>query len=52
MKLGKSLSEHIQLFQKIALIVEQQGEMLDHIEFNVGEVVDYAAEAKVELQAT
>eukprot|EP00121_Abeoforma_whisleri_P009507 Awhi_evm1s8743 len=50
-KLEKSLRELNQLFQEIALLVEQQGEMLDHIEFNVGEAVDYTAEAKVELKA-
>jgi syntaxin 1B/2/3 len=37
------------MFLDMALLVEQQGETLDHIEINVGEAEDYTEEAKAEL---
>ncbi|KAJ3626951.1 hypothetical protein Zmor_004106, partial [Zophobas morio] len=49
LKLEKSIRQLHQMFLDMALLVEQQGETLDHIEINVGEAEDYTEEAKAEL---
>lgn len=38
------------MFVDMAMMVHQQGEMLDNIEINVGEAVDYMRKANVELK--
>lgn len=49
LKLEKSIRALHQLFVDMALLVEQQGEMLDRIEFNVTNAEDYTADATQQL---
>ncbi|KJE96279.1 syntaxin 1.1 [Capsaspora owczarzaki ATCC 30864] len=49
-KLEKSIRELHELFLDMAILVEQQGEMIDRIEFNVGQAADHVAESKKELK--
>jgi len=46
--LEQSVAELHQMFLDFALLTEQQGEMLDQIEFNVTQAADYVEEANVE----
>lgn len=50
-KLEKSIKELHQLFLDMAVLINQQGEMLDRIEFNVSNAEDYTAEAAVQLNS-
>ncbi len=50
-KLEKSIKELHQLFLDMAVLIDQQGEMLDRIEFNVSNAEDYTAEAAVQLNS-
>ncbi|KNC77025.1 hypothetical protein SARC_10504, partial [Sphaeroforma arctica JP610] len=49
-KLEKSIRELHELFVDMAILVEQQGEMVDRIEFNVTQSTDYVEQAVVELK--
>jgi t-SNARE complex subunit (syntaxin) len=49
-RLEKSINELYQIFLDMATLVEQQGEMLDAIEFNVAKSEGYQEEAVVELK--
>ena len=46
--LEQSVAELHQMFLDFALLTEQQGELLDQIEFNVTQAADYVEEANVE----
>ncbi|PAA92647.1 hypothetical protein BOX15_Mlig016078g1 [Macrostomum lignano] len=46
MKLEKSIKELHDMFLDMAMLVESQGEMIDRIEFNVQQAVDYIETAK------
>ena len=46
--LESSVAELHQMFLDFALLTEQQGELLDQIEFNVNQAADYVEEANVE----
>jgi len=46
--LEQSVAELHQMFLDFALLTEQQGELLDEIEFNVNQAADYVEEANVE----
>jgi len=46
--LEQSVTELNQMFLDFALLTEQQGELLDQIEFNVTQATDYVEEANVE----
>lgn len=46
--LEQSVAELHQMFLDFALLTEQQGELLDQIEFNVTQATDYIEEANVE----
>lgn len=46
--LEQSVAELHQMFLDFALLTEQQGELLDQIEFNVNQAADYVEEANVE----
>jgi len=46
--LESSVAELHQMFLDFALLTEQQGELLDQIEFNVTQATDYVEEANVE----
>ena len=46
--LEQSVAELHQMFLDFALLTEQQGELLDQIEFNVTQATDYVEEAIVE----
>ena len=48
-KLEQSIIELHQLFVDLAILVEQQGEMIDQIEFNVVQAKTYTKEAVVEI---
>ena len=47
--LEQSVAELHQLFQDFALLTDQQGELLDQIEFNVKEAADHVEDANVEV---
>jgi len=47
--LEASVAELHQMFLDFALLTEQQGELLDQIEFNVKNAADYVEEANVEV---
>mmetsp|Transcript_23283 Transcript_23283/g.64585 ORF Transcript_23283/g.64585 Transcript_23283/m.64585 type:complete len:172 (+) Transcript_23283:742-1257(+) len=47
--LEQSIAELHQMFMDFALLTEQQGELLDQIEFNVGQATDHVEEANVEV---
>jgi len=47
--LESSMAELYQMFLDFALLTEQQGELLDQIEFNVKSASDYIEEANVEI---
>jgi t-SNARE complex subunit (syntaxin) len=49
LKLERSIQELYQIFLDMALLVEQQGEMLDQIEFSVGKSQAYTEQAVKEL---
>jgi len=49
LKLEASVAELAQMFQDFALIVEQQGELLDQIEYQVKSSSEYIDEANVEM---
>ena len=49
MKLEASVAELAQMFQDFALIVEQQGELLDQIEYQVKSASDYIDEGNEEM---
>ena len=49
LKLEQSLRELHQMFVDMAFMVEQQGEMLDQIEFQVNSAVEYIGEGNQEL---
>ena len=46
--LEQSVAELHQMFLDFALLTEQQGELLDQIEFNVVQATDYVEEANIE----
>eukprot|EP00123_Amoebidium_parasiticum_P021964 comp7702_c0_seq1/m.3338 comp7702_c0_seq1/g.3338 ORF comp7702_c0_seq1/g.3338 comp7702_c0_seq1/m.3338 type:complete len:300 (-) comp7702_c0_seq1:325-1224(-) len=48
-RLEKSMRELHELFVDLALLVDQQGEMIDRIEFQVSQAADHVEEAHVEL---
>ncbi|KAJ1610767.1 putative syntaxin [Cryptosporidium canis] len=48
-KLEKSVEELQQLFIELASLINEQGEMLDHIEFSVSAARDYTEKADIEL---
>eukprot|EP00038_Savillea_parva_P008203 m.175401 g.175401 ORF g.175401 m.175401 type:complete len:330 (+) comp13986_c0_seq1:84-1073(+) len=48
-RLAKSLAELHQMFLDMALMVEQQGEMIDRIEMNVSQSANYVVRAKGQL---
>jgi len=50
LKLERSVQTIHQMFVDMAMMVHQQGEMLDNIEVNVGQAVDYMRKANVELK--
>lgn len=50
MKLEKSIQELHDMFMDMAMLVEQQGEMIDRIEFNVEQAVDYVETAKMDTK--
>ena len=47
--LEQSVAELHQMFLDFALLTEQQGELLDLIEFNVKSAADYVEDANVEV---
>lgn len=47
--LEQSVAELHQMFLDFALLTEQQGELLDQIEFNVKNAADYVEEANVQV---
>jgi t-SNARE complex subunit (syntaxin) len=47
--LEQSVAELHQMFLDFALLTEQQGELLDQIEFNVRSAADYVEEGNVDL---
>jgi len=49
LKLEQSVAELHQMFLDFALLTEQQGELLDQIEFQVREAGDYVEDANVEV---
>lgn len=49
-KLEQSVAELHQMFIDLALLVEQQGEMLDQIEFQVRAAANYIEQGNVEVQ--
>ena len=49
MQIEKSVLEMHQMFLDMALVVEQQGEMLDCIEFQVGQSLEFIEEGNVEM---
>jgi t-SNARE complex subunit (syntaxin) len=49
LKLEASVAELAQMFQDFALIVEQQGELLDRIDYQVKSASDYIDEGNVEM---
>lgn len=49
-KLESSLLELNQLFVDMSILVEQQGDLIDQIDFNVSQAVEYTEKAKIELQ--
>jgi t-SNARE complex subunit (syntaxin) len=44
MKLERSVAELHQMFLDIALVTEEQGMLLDHIEYQLGSANDYIEE--------
>ncbi|KAH3891408.1 syntaxin-like isoform X1 [Dreissena polymorpha] len=50
MKLEKSIQELHDMFMDMAMLVEQQGEMIDRIEYNVEHAVDYVEAAKMDTK--
>jgi t-SNARE complex subunit (syntaxin) len=50
LRLEQSVAELHQMFLDLALLVEQQGEMLDQIEFQVRSAADYVEQGNVEVQ--
>ncbi|XP_052802369.1 syntaxin isoform X1 [Mya arenaria] len=50
MKLEKSIQELHDMFMDMAMLVEQQGEMIDRIEYNVEQAVDYVETAKMDTK--
>ncbi|KAL3857987.1 hypothetical protein ACJMK2_012606 [Sinanodonta woodiana] len=50
MKLEKSIQELHDMFMDMAMLVESQGEMIDRIEFNVEQAVDYVETAKMDTK--
>ncbi|OII72499.1 uncharacterized protein cubi_00494 [Cryptosporidium ubiquitum] len=48
-RLEKSVEELQQLFIELASLINEQGEMLDHIEFSVSTARDYTEKADIEL---
>merc|ERR1739844_245696 len=47
--LEQSVAELHQMFLDFALLTEQQGELIDQIEFNVKSAVDYVEDANVDV---
>jgi len=47
--LEQSIAELHQMFMDFALLTEQQGELLDQIEFNVAQATDHVEEANVQV---
>ncbi|KAL3321307.1 Syntaxin-1A [Cichlidogyrus casuarinus] len=50
MKLEKSIRELHDMFMDMAMLVESQGEMIDRIEYNVDQAVDYIESAKADTK--
>lgn len=50
LKLEKSIRELHELFLDMAILVNQQGEMIDQIEFNIGQAGDFIGESKKQLK--
>ncbi|KXJ29073.1 syntaxin-1A [Exaiptasia diaphana] len=48
--LEKSIQELHEMFQDMYMLVESQGEMIDRIEFNVEQAVDYVQSAKTDTK--
>ncbi|PHJ21950.1 syntaxin protein [Cystoisospora suis] len=49
LRLEQSVAELHQMFMELAFLVEQQGELLDQIQYNVIQAKDYTAQAEKEL---
>ena len=49
MTLEQSVAELHQMFLDFALLTEQQGELLDQVEFQVKQATDYVEEGNVEV---
>ncbi|CBZ49923.1 hypothetical protein NCLIV_004070 [Neospora caninum Liverpool] len=49
LRLEQSVAELHQMFVELAFLVEQQGELLDQIQYNVTKAKDYTAQAEKEL---
>ena len=47
---GKSVNAVYQMFVDMALLVHQQGEMLDNIELNVNDAKNYVEKGEKQLQ--
>merc|ERR1719232_179626 len=48
-QIEESIKELHQMFMDFALLTQQQGELLDQIEFNVKDTIDYVEDGNVEL---
>lgn len=51
LKLEQSIKELHDMFMDMAMLVESQGEMIDNIERNMSQAVDYVEQAKTETKA-
>eukprot|EP01051_Picozoa_sp_SAG22_P027988 SAG22_NODE_9652_length_577_cov_0.740586_1_plen_104_part_10 len=51
-RLEKSITELAEMFNDLAVLVSQQGEILDHIEVNVANTKSYTARGLREMQKT
>ncbi|XP_067132841.1 syntaxin-like [Centruroides vittatus] len=52
MKLERNIIELHEMFMDMTMIIENQGEIIDRIEFNVQNTVEYAEKAKTEIVQT
>ena len=50
MTIEKSLRELQQLFVDMAVLVQEQGEMLDSVENNIEKAIDYVSQGRVQLK--
>jgi len=52
LRLERSMNELAQMFQEMAVLVEHQGEMIDHIEVHIHQAKDFTEKAEVQLIQT